>query len=773
MTRNSLLSGLALILALSTTAHAAPVTDLTKIVLGEYHGCGITRAGALRCFGNNGDGQLGAEQRLPNSFSKYAVTVLPAGVTDVAISQRHTCAVMDRALYCWGNNRYGQLGLGKTDDKVMTPTRVSAVSGEVTSVATGGVTTCVILAPHGALQCWGRNDLGQVGNGTKDSIVSQPVTVIPEGVTAVAIGGQHTCAVVNGGLQCWGYLLFNDPKTVQQPVSDKANLPPLPPPDDFKTLLSPTTIIPAGNGVTAVAANMHTCLIVKGALQCWGRNFHNQVGVEEGARVAPKKPTTIIASGVTAMALSAENTCAVVKGELLCWGWNNNAQLGSPASAGSKTPAPLSVPGAPPATVQSAAIGMRQVCVLTGASTDREASLLQCTNRTPDPEDVDQTDSSAATKQWQNFGTEGAGLSGPPSVLPRIARYGLWQGTIGTLDVMTLLTPADCGAGYYYKKHLLGIELIEKERRQGGIWLESPGTDHEAKWVFSALSPDGRTLSGEWHSRDGKRQLPIHLTLAAPTPSTPGENGKPRYDCSPHDKAFNAPRIAQARQKRVVSPSDLVFQGVDGSYRYRTVALLDGRINGFTLPNSRHNPRLQQAMEEWENANVSEFYGCAQGMARLNETTPDFSFELSPLFWNKTTLVLRENYSAYCGGAHPSGGVSSYRVWDLIADRPVNIWTWIAGSDAEYSGRIASQKLRDLIAARYSRRNETGENSCADALDSQEFYLMYPTKTGMVFTPSLPHVIQACVDDIQIPWAEMRPFLSPAGRKALSNVSGP
>ncbi len=752
--RHFLLSVLAPVpmLTLSTMVCAAPVTDMTKIVLGQSHGCGITRTGALRCFGNNTNGQLGTKQRLHNSFARYSVTVVPAGVTDVAISDSHTCAVVNRALSCWGSNKYGQLGLGKASGNIMTPTRATAVSGVVTSVAAGWGTTCIILAPRGALQCWGRNDHGQVGSGAADPMVLQPFTVIPAGVTAVAIGGQHTCAVVNGGLQCWGFLLFKD--------------------DGFKTLRQPISIIPAGRGVTAVAAGLHTCVVVKESLQCWGRNFHNQVGVPEGSRLAPKVPTTIISSGVTAIALNNENTCAVAKGTLLCWGWNHLGQLGIPVSTGSKTPVPLSVPGVPPATIRSVAIGMRQVCVLTGMSADRDASLLQCTHRAPDPE-IHDDQASATSKEWQNFGTEAVGLSEPPPMLPRIARYGLWQGTIGTLEVTTLLAPTaqGCGAAYHYKKHLWDIALIEKDRRQGGVWLESPRTVHEATWTFSTLAPNGRSLTGEWRSGDGKRRLPIRLHLVALTPTTEGEHGKPRYDCSIHDKAFNAPRIARARQMRTVNPGDTTFQGADGLYRYRHVSLLEGRVKGFTLPDSRHNPRLQQAMEDWENGSVTEFYGCTSSMSERNRIPPEYSRELAPQFWNARTLVLRESYSIYCGGAYPSGGVSNYLAWDLVADQPINITTWITGTDANSPGRVTLQKLLDLLATRYSRRNETG--GCANALEGQEFYLMYPTKTGMVFSPSLPRVIQACAEDIEIPWAEMRPFLSPAGHKALANFDNP
>lgn len=736
-------------IAATTPSHDAPVTDLKKIVLGESHGCGITQAGALRCFGNNSHGQLGTDQRLPYSYATRALTVLPSGVTDVAVSDEHTCAVVNGALLCWGSNEYGQLGLDKAGSDVKRPTKVVAVSGVVTSVATAGSTTCVILAPNGTLQCWGRNDLGQVGINSAERIVLQPTTVISSGVTAVATGRQHTCAVVNNGLQCWGFLLFRD--------------------EDFITLLSPMSIIPSGQGVTAVVAGLHTCAIVKASLQCWGRNFHNQVGVPEGSRAAPKVPTTIIATDVTAMALSNENTCAVSKSELKCWGSNSFGQMGVPISTGSNTPMPLTVPGVPPASIRSVAIGMRQVCVLTETTSRSSDSLLQCSNRAPLPEDVNENEPATRNNPWLPFGTEGVSLSAPPPVLPRIGRYGLWQGVIGTQNVLVLLAPANCEARYYYRKHLLAIPLVEKDRRQGKVWREPQGEAGEAQWTFDSLSPDAQVLKGQWSSHDRQRQVPIRLNLLAHMPSTEGDDGKQRYNCDVHNKAFDAPRIAQARQERTVAETDILFKNREAVYRYRQVSVLGSHIQGFALPDMSHLPRLKRALDNWEDESVSQFYDCALGMSgRGDMTSPDFSRELAPQFWNTRLLVLRETYSNYCGGAHPNGGISGYMSWDLTADRPFDVWKWIKGTDQPM--HIVSKRLLRILASRYGRRNEVGENSCANALDGETYFYMYPSTAGMVFSPSLPRVIQACAEDIEIPWPKMRPFLTPTGQKAVRDL---
>jgi len=143
--------------------------------------------------------------------------VLPAGVTDVAITgylTPHTCAVVNSELFCWGNNEYGQLGTGQAGGNVTTPTKSSLVGGVVTSVAVTNGSTCVILTLHGALQCWGRNEEGSIDGGDTRDTALQPTTVIASGVTRVAMGGQHIFAVVDGGLQCWG---FSSSRTASRP----------------------------------------------------------------------------------------------------------------------------------------------------------------------------------------------------------------------------------------------------------------------------------------------------------------------------------------------------------------------------------------------------------------------------------------------------------------------------------------------------------------------------------------------------------------------------
>ncbi|MCZ7685677.1 MAG: hypothetical protein M5U28_45620 [Sandaracinaceae bacterium] len=104
---------------------------------------------------------------------------------------------------CWGRNNAGQLGDGSETDAstpVMVPGLVDAVQ-----VATGGATSCAIRS-GGAVVCWGLNEGGQLGDGSTANS-ARPVTVsgIADAIQ-VRLGGLSTCALRSTGrVMCWGY----------------------------------------------------------------------------------------------------------------------------------------------------------------------------------------------------------------------------------------------------------------------------------------------------------------------------------------------------------------------------------------------------------------------------------------------------------------------------------------------------------------------------------------------------------------------------------------
>jgi hypothetical protein len=213
-------------------------------------------------------------------------------------------------------------------------------------IAAGGVHTCVI-ATGGAVECWGLNELGQLGDGTATTR-SVPVDV-PLGwaATDISVGFEHSCAVnASGSVKCWGWntdgQLGGASAQTCQPV--QFFLPP-----DQPCSLSPLDVVGLGPGVTAIAAGgNHTCaLTAAGGVKCWGSNYSGELGGASsglcGPDLLPCSTTPIdvvgLTSGVSAIAAGNGHTCALLTtGAVKCWGWNLGAKVGNGSTVDQPTP---------------------------------------------------------------------------------------------------------------------------------------------------------------------------------------------------------------------------------------------------------------------------------------------------------------------------------------------------------------------------------------------------------------------------------------------------
>jgi alpha-tubulin suppressor-like RCC1 family protein len=271
--------------------------------LGETHTCAILDNGSVKCWGGNFYGQLGLGNTIARGDQMGEMaTNLPSldfdtGVTATRISagDMHTCAQLSPVvLKCWGNNSFGQLGLGDTNHRGDEPNEMGANLEAVDvgvppgiiikDIRAGGTHSCVLLS-DGTVKCWGKNDFGQLGQGDSNTRGDEPnemgTNLVPIdlglslGITVIGIsaGAAHTCALLsNGTVKCWGKNDFG-----QLGLGDKNARG-----DELGEMGQSLSIVNLGAGVIATevhAGHSHTCaLLSSGRVKCWGRSVYGQLG---------------------------------------------------------------------------------------------------------------------------------------------------------------------------------------------------------------------------------------------------------------------------------------------------------------------------------------------------------------------------------------------------------------------------------------------------------------------------------------------------------------
>jgi alpha-tubulin suppressor-like RCC1 family protein len=301
----------------TTTSRSTPVnvsslaSGFSVLAAGRWHTCAGTATGGVKCWGRNATGQLGNNSNTP-STTPVNVSNLTGGVKALAAGWYHTCALTnDGGVKCWGDNGYGELGDGSGTQQ-RTPVNVSGLSSGVIALAAGDTHTCAVMdiAHGGGVKCWGWNSYGQIGDGSNTTRPT-PVDVsgLSGGIKALASGSYHTCAVTAaGGVTCWG----DGDKTPVAVASLASNIVSLAAGGNHTCALTTVGAVKCwgdnwygqvGDGTTTwrsapvavsglagvtsllVAGAYHTCaLMTVGGGKCWGSDGFGQLGIGTIAR---------------------------------------------------------------------------------------------------------------------------------------------------------------------------------------------------------------------------------------------------------------------------------------------------------------------------------------------------------------------------------------------------------------------------------------------------------------------------------------------------------
>jgi alpha-tubulin suppressor-like RCC1 family protein len=178
--------------------------QVRQIATGSSHACAITNTSGLRCWGLGNYGQIGNGHRYGENPRPTAVRGLTRGVIDVAAGEAFTCALTRAgAVKCWGSNTDGTLGTLRVigSARQTTPVAVTGLQSGVVAIDAGTSHACALLRT-GGVKCWGTNVYGQIGTGSREGRVREPIDILGlpgDGVAAISAGAGQSCALTKAG----------------------------------------------------------------------------------------------------------------------------------------------------------------------------------------------------------------------------------------------------------------------------------------------------------------------------------------------------------------------------------------------------------------------------------------------------------------------------------------------------------------------------------------------------------------------------------------------
>jgi alpha-tubulin suppressor-like RCC1 family protein len=362
----------------TTTHHDTTTTTTTgiwaRLAAGTTFTCGLTTHGIAYCWGQNRFGQLGdASTDSASGFQRLKPVAVAGGLTFTTLvaGTSHACGLTaSGAAYCWGANGSGQLGDGSTAAQRLSPTPVAG-GLSFASLTAGDVYTCGLTAAGGAY-CWGDDDRGQLGDAASitggDIHRPQPTQVFGGHIFAnVTAGRRHTCGVTTAGAAyCWGDNSYGQLGDSTQFVRTE-----------------PRPVVGGLTFGSVSAGYQHNCGMTRGgAAYCWGEEYPGGFGAGAAPLCFPDQPgdgnepclmaPAALAGTIAFVSLTPGRgfTCALrSNGAAYCWGYNVTGQLGNgtmDASTNYQAATPTAVGGG--LTFTSLTAGRQHACGVTNTA---------------------------------------------------------------------------------------------------------------------------------------------------------------------------------------------------------------------------------------------------------------------------------------------------------------------------------------------------------------------------------------------------------------------
>jgi len=351
------------------------------------------------------------------------------------------------------------------------------------------------------------------------------------------------------------------------------------------------------------------------------------------------------------------------------------------------------------------------------------------------------------------------------------AWQGVWQGKVGQAAVHVCMQQSSYGVSgaYYYDKYRKVIVLRPPEAKVASAdslaWVERDDErPKNARNTWQLPLPVGPLLTGTW--TDGRKQVVIQLKrIISPSHDDIGDCGS---------DAFNAP----LERPVPVMESAAELDGV--AYRYLSTSVGEGdSFSSNTFQLNGAGPTIQRINSELHKYFLGggDFYDCTRSLLEhFGEYGGEARSDTQPTLLLKNWLTVHVFRADSCGGAHPNAE-DIYLVWNLKTGKIFNPWFWFHGrsakvtantgssSDGSYNEVEVMDSLQKELLRRWPRNDDDCKNVPVDA-----HWMLHPEKGGMVFTPSLPHAIYACTEDIVMPYAALKPYLNEKGKVEVAAI---
>ncbi|HAN10821.1 MAG TPA: hypothetical protein DCP90_09470 [Clostridiales bacterium] len=328
------------------------LTGISQISVGSSYAIALKSDGTVYAWGFNGNGQLGDNtiilKMVPVQVKGVGGSGYLTGISQISASSQTVVALKsDGTVYTWGYNAQGQLGIGVDSGTILyksTPVQVKGVggSGYLTGVSqvSAGSDHIMALKSDGTVYAWGRDDYGQLGDGTNVVYRTTPVQAkgvggigYLTGVSQISVGWYHSVALKSDGtVYGWGASYLGNNTTVGS--------------------TTPVQAFGVGGsgyltGISQISAGgMHTIALKSdGTVYSWGwNNDYGQIG--DNTTIARTVPVQVLGvggsgflTGVSQISGGDFYTVALKSdGTVYIWGANNSGQIGDNTTTNSYIP---------------------------------------------------------------------------------------------------------------------------------------------------------------------------------------------------------------------------------------------------------------------------------------------------------------------------------------------------------------------------------------------------------------------------------------------------